>query len=404
MRRLLSLLALVALPASAITFDPPQPDSHTWITAKIFVNACVPSRPEVTRNGTTITIKTGELPGFACIPEYVPPPVNADIGPLPGGVYDVNVIGGATPEHATLTVRGVDPFRVVPPGAAATGGIPVRLRDANVSGISAPLVRFGDTVVTGMLGGGGDILVTAPPHAPGLVDVSLIYPDSTATAVAAFKYTESETPPDPFIFERVLFPVSFDGTGAFGSQWTTDNAVYLVGRTTVLSQSCGCTVVFSGRVTVVNNNAPSGRLLFVGRDTYDVLSASSRIRDTTRQAQTAGTSVPVVFERDFVDTPLVFANVPPPTNARVTLRVWSLAPAQIAVSHADTSVTIATAGSGLAFGSADITALVGNGGEVLLDVAPPSAKLWAMISVTNNDTQAVTVVAPSIRRTPMERP
>src|SRR4051794_11720211 len=124
MRRLLSL-ALLLLAASVraqIVFDHPYPDSHTPVRATVVSTECAPDRPTVTISGQTIDIHIGQIPRSGSTPQLQPGEIAANLGVLPPATYDVHTSGsGIAAMSARLFVRGVDPFRVTPPGAPAAG-------------------------------------------------------------------------------------------------------------------------------------------------------------------------------------------------------------------------------------------------------------------------------------------
>src|SRR5207244_577357 len=116
--------------------------------------------------------------------------------------------------------------------------------------------------------------------------------------------------------------------GALGSQWLTESFIYASGAPPFFRDPLPCAdcsrSLSIGSKQLLNDGNPWGHVLYAIRGTTDSLDFASRIRDTSRQAQTAGTEVPVVRERDFRGQ-LRFLNVPTDTRYRVTLRLWSLA-------------------------------------------------------------------------------
>jgi hypothetical protein len=160
---------------------------------------------------------------------------------------------------------------------------------------------------------------------------------------------------------------------------------------------------------LLNDGNPWGHVLYAVRGTTDSLTLASRIRDTSRQAQTAGTEVPIVRESDFRGR-LRFLNVPVDARYRVTLRLWSLDETPQFVAAVDSTSfppqkqTLAVSkipGTSMSFASMDVTSLLteasGNPANLIvttasaLSVAP---SIWGMLSITNNDTQQVTIISP----------
>src|SRR5205823_3285303 len=134
----------------------------------------------------------------------------------------------------------------------------------------------------------------------------------TVTSKAALIYYDASAA-DPAVFEPILFPLSFEGPGAFGSQWTTESFLYANGAGAFFRDTLpcsGCSTSFTiGTKQLINDGNPWGHVLYAMRGTAGSLVMASRIRDTSRQSQTAGTEVPVVRESDF-RAQLRFLNTP----------------------------------------------------------------------------------------------
>lgn len=390
MRRLAVLLLFAASARAQIVFDHPYPDSHTPVRATVVSTQCAPDRPTVTISGTSIDINIGQIPRFGCIPQLQPKEIVATLGVLPPGNYAVHTSGaGIAAMSATLFVRGVDPFRVTPPGAPATGGGEVGIvSDADWPIVKPYEVAF-DGVPAKVVSATFDVLtVEPPPHAPGVVDVTVSSNGRTETSRAAFVYYEEGVAPNPIAFERVLFPVAFEGSGAYGSRWTTASAAY--GRFAVFAfQPCAvCATKLVGAMSFDHPTRPDGLSLFVGRGAHEDLTFSSRIRDLSRQAESAGTAVPVVREEDFRRF-VVFSNIPTGPNLRATLRLW-------ATDESAFPRTTRLSPDGLPFLTLDVTDRVAAlpPGTPLYFVAEKGGRIWAMLTVTNNVTQQVTVMTP----------
>jgi hypothetical protein len=233
-------------------------------------------------------------------------------------------------------------------------------------------------------------------------------PEVLVEAAAAFTYYDpSGSPPDSSIFEPLLFPIAYEGPGAFGSQWTTDNWLSASGfqpGSYFHAPPCRtCSNPVTGRIRLDASSFPWGVILWPARGTMETIGASSRVRDRSRQAESAGTYVPIVRETDFVSMHR-FVDVPTAPGFRAMLRVWTLdesaaesfvyagtvsgSTVRIPMTHVE--------GSGMLFGSIDLS-------EMLRSASGPSAEVvlrsnfdrgWGLISVTNNDTQQVTIIAP----------
>lgn len=112
------------------------------------------------------------------------------------GAVDVVVMspnGSATIANGfTYVVPDVTPtiVQVDPAIGDIFGGTPVTITGTNFLGVTS--VTFGGTAATVMFSDATTILVTAPAHAAGLVDVVVTTPDGTATLEDGFKYVAGE--------------------------------------------------------------------------------------------------------------------------------------------------------------------------------------------------------------------
>jgi hypothetical protein len=424
---LVSLLFVASFAAAdTIAFDPPAPTvnhSVDAIVSGIWNDGCVPPAKNVAVSGATITLTldANVPPDIGCTAAITPYARIFHLGILPPGSYTVIAVSesaGVVTERARvpMIVRDSETVRFSPYAVPITGG--------RIAIVNLPVVA-GNTVtidgVTLRVGGTSDAPPSfdAPPHAPGAVDVVVDLGSHTVTSKAAVIYYDPAST-DPAIFEPILFPVSFQGAGALGSQWVTEN--FISSDTTAFFRDrvpC-CGPIITGSVQLLSNANPWGHVLYAVRGTADSLHLASRIRDTSRQAQTAGTEVPVVRERDFRSR-LRFMNVPVDSRYRVMLRLWSIGDhpfgnnppfiVAVPVSLLSTEVPYLPIsmtripGTTMSFGSIDVTSLLTRtpANPNTLQVYPsgysdavPLAfpRIWGMLSITNNDTQQVTIVSP----------
>ena len=409
------LLVTTIVSAETIRFDPPNPTgsrSVDGILTGVWPNGCLPIVRSVVITSTTITLHLDATPppGFLCTQALGPYTRTFHLGILPPGGYTVIAVADAGTTstelaRAPLIVRDAETIIISPYALPITGG--------RISLLS--LFEFPGTLTIGGVSVpiqvGGDIppWAIAPPHAPGAADVTVNTALFTATSKAALIYYDPAAA-DPAVFEPILFPVSFQGPGALGSQWVTENFIYGSGQAFFrdLLPCAGCSQTpLAASTQLINNGNPWGHVLYAMRGTAESLAFASRIRDTSRQSQTAGTEVPVVRERDFRNQ-LRFLNIPVDPRYRVMLRLWSIGDGgQFSVIVDSTpaqfqGLTVAKIpGTSMSFGSMDVTSLLtkaGNNPSNLtvvtassLTVPPP---IWGMLSITNNDTQQVTIVSP----------
>jgi hypothetical protein len=416
---LTSSLLLVAafVSGETIRFDPPNPTGTRSVDAiltGVWPSGCLPIVKSVVITSTTVTLHLDGTPpiGVLCTGSLVAYTRTFHIGILPPGGYTVIAVeeAGTTSAElarAPLIVRDAETVTIVPYAVPITGG---RIAITN-PGFLAGTLTIGGVMVPA--DGGGDIhpSADAPPHAAGVVEVTVDSGLSIVTSKAALIYYDPASV-DPAVFEPILFPVSFQGPGALGSQWLTENFIYASGQA-FFRDPLPCTRCLrsplAGSTQLLNDANPWGHVLYAIRGTADSLTFASRIRDTSRQAQTAGTEVPIVRESDF-RSQLRFLNVPVDARYRVTLRLWSLDDTPQFVAAVDsTSIppqkqTLAVSkipGTSMSFASMDVTSLLtkasGNPTNLSVTAAPNlmvTPSIWGMLSITNNDTQQVTVISP----------
>jgi len=420
---LYSLLFLVsAASADTIAFDPPGATvnhSVDAIVSAVWRNGCTPSVSHVAVAGSTITLHLNASSSLGPCPQALTSyTATFHLGVLPAGSYMVIAVADANNvsdevARTTLIVRDAETVTLFPYGVPASGGLILFL---NPTGLMDVTFTVDGVTVTPRSNSSGLLMAAdLPPHAPGAADLTVNSRFSSFTAKAALVYYDPAAA-DPAVFERILFPLSFQGAGALGSQWTTESFLYANGslvyfRDPPPCDGCGNLLTIGSRQLNANSN-PWGHVLYCLRGRVPVLAFASRIRDTSRQSQSAGTEVPVVREGDFRGD-LRFMNVPLDRRYRVNLRLWSLADypqfivanGVIPEQQVPLSVTMIP-GTEMWFGTIDVTALLarGNFEPAVITVVPsgypsnhspvPYPKIWGMLSITNNDTQQVTIISP----------
>ncbi|MEA2163844.1 MAG: hypothetical protein QOK37_1971 [Thermoanaerobaculia bacterium] len=420
----LTLLVVPFASAETIRFDPPNATvnhSVDAIVSGVWPNGCVPTVKSVVAAASTVTLHLNADSSSGVCTQVLSSYVRTfHLNVLPAGSYTVILVAdqGATPTElarAPLIVRDAETLSISPYAVPASGG-PVSIVNpyflapvgVTINGVEVPANSEID----------GSLLVMAPPHAPGAVDVAIrafvcTLGCPTTTAKAGLIYYDPASA-DPAVFEPILFPLAFQGPGAFGSQWTTESFISASGSLAFFRDPLpctGCSSMFSiGTSQLLNNGNPWGHVLYAMRGTSGNLDLASRIRDSSRQALTAGTEVRVARERDFRSR-LRFMNIPVDARYRVTLRLWSLGGGSPFVATVDSIPAqqvplsmMQIPGTPMSFASADITSLIARGignptnltvaQSIFESIGTPPAQIWGIVSITNNDTQQVTIVTP----------
>ena len=143
-----------------------------------------------------------------------------------------------------------------------------------------------------------------------------------------------------------------------------------------------------------------GRVFWVKRSGTPLV-ANLRVRDTSRQASSHGVEVPVVQLSDFTNDRIVLIGVPADPRFRKTLRVYSLDSGSVFanLSFNGQSVSpIFLKPSASIFEPAyteldDFPTNLPAGSTMEVSLTSPN-RIWAFISVTNNDTQEITLISP----------
>lgn len=443
-KRLLTLLTFLLVTSSAfaahITYDPPAPtanDSVSVIVSETWRDGCVPRNPRVTRVGQRVEIAfTASLPNVGCIQVITPWRAVVPVGMLEAGRYEIVVlVDGQLLERSELVVTSAAPsFSVVPAVVPVSGG-PIELvtsldtpfTTCTPSGCPNVPVRIGDVTVTGRATSSTRLRVDVPAHAKGVVDVVVGEGAAARTARLALRYHDPADVPDPQAFATVLVPLIFNGPGAYGSQWRTDVRLRNTGdvalspvtyfnmrfcpETPVLADPplpCRPEIAPSTSAYVFTPDRPRGVLLRLVRGMADQATFSALVRDTSREDISFGAEMPIVREEDFRTGAIYFPNVPlHDSRYRFSLRVYLLNTDREPVTYSltrpggtfgGTRSVIATreAIDEAAFAMVDIPA-VSAGVDTPTGIQLQStgvSPIWAFLTITNNQTQQVTIIRP----------
>jgi hypothetical protein len=349
---------------------------------------------------------------------------------------------GADPGKVTNAftyTAGVEPFRVLsvkPAFGSVHGGNDVVLQLDQIPACSDPVppasVTFGNTEGVNAVQDdeAKTITVTTPRHLEGPVDLIVRTCGGAQTFVANGFFFMPEAGVNPGDFEKILIPVAYNGPGARGSQWRTSVSVTNLSERSIDTPEptfaevlLGCSAPRSrilARTTTATcgPDHQAGQLVYLRKRFAGDLHFGARIFDTSRGDVNAGTEVPVVRDRDLRDH-IVLVNVPIDARFRTSLRVYNphrfITRVHLRFLHAvDPSIVLGQT-------DIDLTAPQENGsfplrpsfhfiddlaarfpaiageGRVQIELTPNEltrSPIWAMASITNNETQMVTVVTP----------
>ena len=342
----------------------------------------------------------------------------------------------ALPLYADPIVQSIEPNR-----GPDSGGTTVTITGKGLSVSVAcllpcpPRVGFGDVFVDATEESDTRLTVTTPAHPAGTVDVTVDVPGGNSVVVDdGFTFVSG---PES-AYERVLLPVYFEDEipGAFGSRWRTDFRIRNNGATSVTlapwqcPDGLFCPPVFPLTFALQPDHAlhnpinldTSGRtnpsqLLYVLRTDDADISMSLRVADVSRSTLNAGTDLPVIRESELLSGTVQLFDIPMDAqHFRVLLRVYDLTYTNAEYSvrlygedgpaepvHSATLTALATPGefrNQAAYAQLDLTDLLRLRQvwppSVRVEIVPstPGSRYWAVASITNNDTQLVTLVTP----------
>lgn len=164
-------------------------------------------------------------------------------------------------------------------------------------------------------------------------------------------------------------------------------------------------------------NVAVGEFVYVTLGRQDDVAMTLRVQDLSRQAQTWGTAIPVVRQRDVFTRRITLLDVPSAPEFRTALRIYdydffSGRQVTIRVFDAASDVVLAETTVGLVLpsptleGAVPATFTTGNlaasfpqvasASRLRIEIEPatPGLRFWAFASITNNETQHVTLALP----------
>jgi len=317
----------------------------------------------------------------------------------------------AIPAFADITVS-----TVIPASGLITGGTIVHLHGTNL--VAAPLacaalecgvyVRFGDTLGTVIYDSPGEIVVAAPAHAAGSVDLVVNVPVSApVTLKNAFIYQDpgSDT-------VRVLLPIAVGTQGILNTNWQTD--VLAHNETTSPVVLAGSTVAPLATQKLALSPSSTGTFLQIPRSVFEGVTVTTHVHDKTHDAENLGVDVPSVPETQFRRA-VVLNGIPNDARYRLLLRVYGYPGTYaITVRVRDDSPYFSNSLSrsfNELLSSHDLTLTGSDVAYLQMPIAEPSTSavlrvevtttqpsdppIWAFITLTNNTTEAVTTITPN---------
>ena len=324
---------------------------------------------------------------------------------------------------ATLVITSVTPnVSPVAPGTVVT------IRGSGFSNCPIcsppipPSVAFGGTRARSVqLIDEKTLIAVTPAHLPTTVNVTVSQFDGFFTLRDAFTFTGE--PSDGF--ETLLVPIySPPVHGAFGSEFRTmlrgsnkadQQQVFLYGV------DYGCLLISplpnpltdptildeTGRTRelTVDCSTWPGRFLYVPKEQASSLTLNERVLDVSRIAVNHGTEIPIVRSKDITSARIALLGGLIDPRFRNTLRVFSTTAGVVTV-KLNEKIFQMTLQPGRTIFEPAYAAFTnfprpeelpaGSDGTIRVTVDPPPSPIpiWAFITVTNNDTQAITSITP----------
>ncbi len=427
MRRLLFALLLLAAPfASArILFDPPrlyENEAFDILIRSSSPNSGGPGAPYLRLAPGVITIDLMREQGNLLTPAEWGERVRVD--GLPAGRYDVIVRSEERVWERTTMVVHPAPFTIAPSfGAAGTEVLIEGVRARCEAVPCTPVVRFGSEEASGVrVTGEGDIVAQAPAVS-GRVGVTIDVGGFIYTLPRGYTGVASGTPPDLEQMEKVLLPLNFRGGGAHGAGWRTETVVRNEAEIRIPTEPLIFISDILGPAPIpIRTRAPfpeeqheGGVYFFVPRGLEKRLTWKSHILDRSRSETDRGTELPVVRVED-TSAVIRLTNVPLRSLFRARLRIYDFD----TIENRDIDVLITKAGRPevrlhaitrvpscitppcamyrAPFAAFDLSSIpeLADAGEVDITIRAETndARLWAFVSVSNNETQRVTLFTP----------
>lgn len=324
--------------------------------------------------------------------------------------------------------------RISPDSAPAAGGTEVTIIGSGFetcricSPAIPPEVIFGDHIPSPSvtLVDANTLRAIVPAQLPGTVRVTVRQHNGSTTRENAFTYTGRIEEG----FDRVLVPLlTGPVNGAFGSRFITElrlanssntQPTYFFGLLPICRISA-CIFVdplrdayfvqpggVYGPPESFEHAGQPGQFLFIPKSAPRI-DMNLRVYDETRSAFNFGTEIPLVYDRELTTEPVKLLGVPLDPRFRNTLRIYATAETTVSVAFADTVHLLTlqppdTPWPRLYPAYAQFSDFPTGAGTIDVTITPSTVippmpgleppRVWAFISVTNNDTQLITTITP----------
>ena len=290
---------------------------------------------------------------------------------------------------------------ITPASGLTRGGEIVHIHGTGLLGapLACPAIqcsvylKFGDVYGNVISDAETEIVVVAPPHAAGVVDLQINVPvNPPITLASAYSYQQPAA--DDLV--RLLVPIAINAAGAGGSQWQTDLEVYNGNAEALPIAGTIVAPLATAALTLHPPPGSAGTFVAVPKRLADNVGINARVHDTTRDADSWGVEVPAVPESQFRRSVVLLA-VPADARYRVLLRVYGY-------DASDNVATVAVRDDATGELLDTRTLLLRSGyGQLFVSAARPRLRvevtaaslIWAFASITNNTTQQVTTITPA---------
>ncbi len=239
-------------------------------------------------------------------------------------------------------------------------------------------------------------------------------------------------------YVRVLLPlyISQPAHGAYGSVWQSQFVIHNGSGREFVIETCapyeGCPIVVTADEDLTPNetqtglparyptpaNPVSGAVAWLAvtgapPDNAEDVAFQLRVVDVSRSATAAGTEIPVVRENEFRTGTIHLLNIPTDQRFRVVVRVFEMnlpnadfrvrifdqaTSALVAERHLTTTLSVPPLGFTPGFAGLDDllsgVATVPTALRVEIEPLTAGVACWSYASITNNDSQQVTLVTP----------